>query len=92
MSGGKLVLRGYPRKDVLVPGPPEKMTFRHDIEVEMQDPLHADRDPKLAKVRAQILADINEQIAKIWRERAGGPPKLTAADLSFSVIGDGKKQ
>ena len=63
-------------------------TLRGQVEVKGEEAAAFMKDQKkLEKPRAQVLTDLNEQLARKWREgRApGNAPKLTEADVQFSI-------
>ncbi|MGZ5130245.1 MAG: hypothetical protein ACXWCO_03380 [Caldimonas sp.] len=62
--------------------------LRDQVEVKAEEAVAFMKDPKkLEKSKAQVLADLNAQVARKWREtRApGNAPKLTDADVQFSI-------
>jgi len=75
------------KDDIVIPGPPKAMGFRSDVAVTVDSTADAARDPKLAAARTRLLAQINDELAKAWRERhlPGSAPKLTADDVNFTL-------
>ncbi len=87
MSNGKL--RGFSKKAVVIPGPAQEMIFRRDVEVEIQDPLSALRDPKLAKVRTQIWPTSTTTLRR--RGGTGGVSEFLCVRLGRLVHGGGRR-
>jgi hypothetical protein len=61
--------------------------LRDQVEVKAEEAAAFMKDPNKQKSKAQVLADLDAQVARKWREThaPGNAPKLTDADVQFSI-------
>jgi len=59
---------GITKKMLTVPERAVVKTLHADAQAQIENAREMGRDPKLAKARTQLLDQINDDIAKTWRE------------------------